>query len=155
MDIITLKHYKGLPLPAFGTADAASIDLRAALPHDIELAPGHDYVIPSGLKIHIGSQDSPVPGTGLVGLIMPRSGLGFKHYTRLANTTGVIDADYQGEIMIKIRNEGENTLIIEQGMRVCQMMFTLYIKGIEFNQVDEFGTETERGAGGLGSTGTK
>ena len=74
---------------------------------------------------------------------------------RLANTVGIIDADYQGEIMIKIRNEGNEPLLIEPAMRICQMVFNVCLHGFVFNKVDEFVDSTERGEGGFGHSGTK
>lgn len=85
----------------------------------------------------------------------PRSGMGFKHFVRLANTIGIIDANYQGEIMIKLRNEGENIVTIERGDRFCQLIFQLYVKGVTFEEVDRFETESERGATGFGNSGVK
>lgn len=157
MEIIKLPHYGDLELPTFGTPDSAAIDLRAAFDQEsVVLKPGDDIKIPSGLKIFIGSHPLHTIDArlGMVGLIMPRSGLGFKHFVRLANTTGVIDADYQDEIFIKIRNEGTVDLTINRGDRICQMMFTYFIRGFEFNVVDQFTSATER-TGGLGHTGTK
>jgi len=85
-------------------------------------------------------------------MIVPRSGLGFKHYTRLANTAGVIDSEYKGEIMVKIRNEGDSDLTIKRGERMCQMIFTPYLKQVNLQPVNEFDGEDTRGAG-FGSSG--
>ncbi|ADM79981.1 hypothetical protein phiAS5_ORF0138 [Aeromonas phage phiAS5] len=154
--VIVLPHYKW-ELPEFKSKDAAGVDLRAAISEAVTLKPGEDVVIPSGLKMNIAALDlaQVFLDVGVYGCILPRSGLGFKHYVRLANTAGVIDADYQGEIMIKLRNEGTGDLTIEPGDRVVQMVFHLYVKGFTFKRVDEFETVSERGEGGLGSSGVK
>ncbi|AUR85787.1 dUTPase [Vibrio phage 1.081.O._10N.286.52.C2] len=164
MKLIYLPHYKEnkhnelqdfIPPLKNMDIDDAGIDMRAAIIGDIKLAPGEDAVIPSGVKIHIGSDEThnAFVQMGLYGCILPRSGLGFKHYLRLANTAGVIDANYQGEIMIKIRNEGDDTLHIARGDRICQIIFQYYRKGVQFNVVDKFDDETARGAKGFGASG--
>jgi dUTP pyrophosphatase len=167
MDIIQLPNYKGLELPKFQSKRAAGIDLRAAFgnpddPDDesntVSLNPGDDIVIPTGLLFDMASHPYLLVD-GLVnvyGCVLPRSGLGFKHYVRLANTAGVIDSDFQGEIMVKVRNESKLLpLVIKRGDRICQMVFHLCLSPFEFNVVDEFKTESERGAGGLGSSGVQ
>lgn len=166
VEVIKLPHYEEmedgtvdvLEMPSGHYTQSAGIDLRAAIPvRKIVLEPGEDYVIPSGLKIHIGSHplNSLYSNIGIYGMIVPRSGLGFKHYTRLANTAGIIDADYQGEIMIKIRNEGKEPLTINRGDRVCQLVFHMYIRDFEFKEVEHFSADTERGSKGFASTGVK
>ena len=156
--LIRLPHYPAeWELPAFKSKEAAGIDLRAAISGSVVLEPGEDVVIPSGLKMDIGalSLSNTLVDIGVYGCILPRSGLGFKHYVRLANTAGVIDSDYHGEIMIKLRNEGTGNLIIASGDRIVQMVFHLHVKGFEFNEVEEFDRVTERGESGIGSSGTK
>lgn len=156
--VIRLPHYRDeWELPEFKSAEAAGIDLRAALEETVVLKPGQDLVIPSGLKMDIGALDlaSFFLDVGVYGCILPRSGLGFKHYVRLANTAGVIDSDFHGEIMIKLRNEGESDLAISPGDRVVQMVFHLYVKGFKLEEVNEFSRETVRGEAGFGSSGTK
>lgn len=165
MKIIYLPHYKenaelGLDaIEPIGVKDPddAGIDLRAAIEESIELQPGDSVVIPSGVKIHIGSHPIHRQYTdlGVYGAIAPRSGLGFKHFLRLANTIGIIDANYQGEIMIKIRNEGDDVLRIERGDRICQLIFHTYVKNVQFEEVDDFDEETDRGARGFGGSGVK
>lgn len=167
MNIIQLPHYKGLQLPEFQSKLAAGVDLRAAFgnPDDpadesnvVFLNPGDDIIIPSGLKMDISSHPfcKMHEELNVYGCILPRSGLGFKHYVRLANTAGVIDADYQGEIMIKIRNEsGLLPLKISRGDRICQMVFHVCLSPFEFYLVDEFGDVSERGEGGLGHSGVQ
>lgn len=154
--VITLPHYDALPLPEFASEESAGVDLRAAIPNAVTLKPGEDVIIPSGLKMDIGAHQlqKAIPGIGFYGCILPRSGLGFKHYVRLANTAGVIDADYHGEIMIKLRNEGTGDMTIQPGDRIVQMVFHMYAKGIQFKSVDSFDRTTERGEGGIGHSGT-
>lgn len=163
MKIIYLEHYKenrelgldAIPELSVKDIDDAGIDLRAAITEPVVLAPGDDIVINSGVKMHIGSH--PIhnysPYAGIYGAIVPRSGLGFKHYVRLANTMGIIDSNYLGEILIKIRNEGQDNLTINRGDRICQLIFHVYVKGVTFDVVDEFDIETERGEGGIGHSG--
>lgn len=157
IELITLPHYDGLELPKFESTDAAGVDIRAAHAEDVILQPGESMVIPSGLKMHIGSHHmhSMFVELGVYGEIVPRSGLGFKHFVRLANTVGVIDADYQGEIFIKLRNEGDERITVKRGDRICQMIFKPYFKGIQFDVVPEFSETTDRGAKGIGSSGVK
>ena len=165
MDIIYLEHYKGNEklgieaIPPIGVVDSddAGIDLRAAISHTINLDPGESVVIPSGIKLHIGSHTlhNIYSDIGIYGAIVPRSGLGFKHFLRLANTIGIIDAGFQNEIMIKIRNEGDERLSINRGDRICQMVFHFYVKNVEFNEVDNFGTDTTRSLSGIGSSGVR
>lgn len=162
MDIILLPHYTGTTAPEFKTPLAAGVDLFASHEEAVTLAPGEDYVFPTGIKIDITSIITPdectfddmlAAGINVYGMVLPRSGLGFKHYTRLANTAGVIDADYQGEIMIKIRNEGDMVFTVEPGDRICQMVFQVCMSPFAFNVVEQFKTKSERGEGGFGSTG--
>ena len=154
MNIIPLPYYEGLELPALQSPEAAGIDLRAAIDLPIVLNPQDSALIPSGLRVDIGSYKYELPqGMNIYGCVLPRSGLGFKHYIRLANTAGVIDSDYQGEIMIKIRNEGYDNLEIKRGDRICQMVFQVCLAPFDFNVVEEFDRETKRGKGGFGHTG--
>jgi dUTP pyrophosphatase len=135
-----------IPLPTYATSGSAALDLRACLEEPKTVQPGETALIPSGLAISI--HDS-----GLVALLVPRSGLGIKHGIVLANTVGVIDSDYQGEIGIGIVNRGASPYTIEPGERVCQMMF-IPVTQVALELVEEFSKETERGARGFGSTGS-
>lgn len=162
MELIYLPHYEGIEPIEVKDADDAGIDLRAAIDETVTLQAGEDVIIPTGVCIHIGShvahntQMADGWSMGVYGAIAPRSGLGFKHYLRLANTLGIIDAGYQGEIMVKVRNESESTpLTISRGDRICQLIFQTYLKGVAFKKVDVFTNDAERGAGGFGSTGVK
>ncbi len=122
------------------------MDLRACLDVPKTIQPGETVLIPSGIAISIHDP-------GLVALLVPRSGLGIKHGIVLANTVGVIDSDYQGEIGIGIFNRGALPYTIEPGERICQMMFVPVLQA-DLSVVPEFSLETERGPGGFGSTGS-
>ncbi len=136
-----------IPLPGYATPGSAALDLRACLSQAITVQPGETVLIPSGIAISIHDP-------GLVALLVPRSGLGIKHGIVLANTIGVIDSDYQGEIGIGIVNRGALAYTIEPGERICQIMF-VPVTQVALEIVSEFSRETERGAGGFGSTGSK
>jgi dUTP pyrophosphatase len=135
-----------IPLPAYATTGAAAMDLRACLETPTTVQPGETTLIPSGIAISIHDP-------GLVALLVPRSGLGIKHGIVLANTVGVIDSDYQGEIGIGIVNRGAAPYTIEPGERICQMMFVPVMQAT-LHIVEEFSQESVRGAGGFGSTGS-
>jgi len=134
-----------IPLPTYATSGAAAMDLRACIAAPLPILPGQTLLIPSGIAISIHDP-------GLVALIVPRSGLGIKHGIVLANTIGVIDSDYQGEIGIGIHNRGEQTYTIEPGERICQMMF-VPVTQVCLELVSEFSSESKRGEGGFGHTG--
>ena len=135
-----------IPIPTYATGGSAALDLRACLGQPQTVLPGETVLIPSGIAISIHDP-------GLVALLVPRSGLGIKHGIVLANTVGVIDSDYQGEIGIGIVNRGAAPYTIEPGERICQMMF-VPVTQVALEIVDEFSRETDRGAGGFGSTGS-
>ena len=135
-----------IPVPTYATGGSAALDLRACLGQPQTVQPGETVLIPSGIAISIHDP-------GLVALLVPRSGLGIKHGIVLANTIGVIDSDYQGEIGIGIVNRGAAPYTIEPGERICQMMF-VPVTQVALEIVDEFSRETDRGAGGFGSTGS-
>lgn len=132
-------------IPKIQTAGAAAIDLHACLDSSILLTPENPALIPTGIAIHIADKS-------LVGLILPRSGHGFNYGIGLMNTAGVIDSDYQGEIMIKLRMSHGDSYRIQDGERIAQMMFVLVYKPF-LDVVDEFDDITERGVNGFGSTG--
>lgn len=136
-----------IPIPTYATKGSAAIDLRACLEQPRTVQPGETALIPSGIAISIHDP-------GIVALLVPRSGLGIKHGIILANTVGVIDSDYQGEIGIGIVNRGAVSYTIEPGERICQMMF-VPVTQVALEIVAEFSKETERGTGGFGSTGSK
>ena len=134
-----------IPLPQYATDGSAALDLRACLDEAVAVAPGETVTIPSGIAISIHDPN-------LVAILAPRSGLGIKHGIVLANTIGVIDSDYQGEIKIGIRNQGSQTYNIQPGERVCQMLFMPVVQA-SLRVVEQFSEESARGAGGFGHTG--
>jgi dUTP pyrophosphatase len=134
-----------IPLPCHATDGSAALDLRACVEHPVTVAPGETVTIPSGIAIGIHD-------TGLVALLAPRSGLGIKHGIVLANTIGVIDSDYQGEIRIGIRNQGSALYEIQPGERICQMLFVPVVQAT-LRIVEAFSEDSQRGAGGFGHTG--
>jgi len=134
------------PLPAYATSGSAGLDLRAMLKDDITLEPGQTVLIPTGLSIYIADP-------GLAALVLPRSGLGHKHCIVLGNLVGLIDSDYQGELMVSCWNRGQTTFTITVGERIAQLMLVPVVQA-HFKLVDEF-EQTERGAGGFGHSGTR
>ena len=134
------------PLPGYATAASAALDLRAALDAPLTLAPGDAALVPSGLAIHINDP-------GLCALVLPRSGLGHKHGIVLGNGTGLIDADYQGPLLISVWNRGGDAFTIEPGDRIAQLLL-LPIVRMALRVVDTF-AESARGSGGFGHTGVR
>lgn len=134
-----------IPLPSYATPGAAAMDLRACLDRPLTVQPGETVLIPSGIAIAIHDP-------GLAALIVPRSGLGIKHGIVLANSIGVIDSDYQGEIGIGIHNRGAAPYTVEPGERICQMMF-VPVAQVALDLVEEFSRDSRRGTGGFGHTG--
>ena len=134
------------PLPEYATAHSAGLDLRAMLDQPIELAPGDAQLGPTGLAIHIGNP-------GLCAVILPRSGLGHKQGLVLGNLVGLIDADYQGPLMVSLWNRGRFPITITPGDRVAQLVFLPVARAV-FRQVDEF-ERSARGEGGFGHTGVR
>ena len=131
-------------LPAYATSGSAGLDLRACLKEPLTLKPGETALVPTELAIHVGAP-------GYAALILPRSGLGHKHGIVLGNLVGLIDSDYQGELMISTWNRGETTFVLNPMERLAQLVIVPVVQA-EFNIVDEF-EQSERGAGGFGSTG--
>jgi dUTP pyrophosphatase len=134
------------PLPRYETQDSAGLDLRACLDNPLTIAPGETHLIPTGLSIYIGDPN-------LAAVILPRSGLGHKNGIVLGNLVGLIDADYQGPLMISCWNRGQAAFTIEPGDRIAQLVF-LPIARIQFEIVTDY-TETGRGSGGFGHSGKK
>lgn len=132
------------PLPAYATEASAGMDLRAALEAELVLAPGDAALVPSGVAIHIGDP-------GLCAVILPRSGLGHRHGIVLGNGTGLIDADYQGPLLISVWNRGREAFTIQPGDRIAQLV-VMPIARVELEVVDTF-AGSARGAGGFGHTG--
>ncbi|TAN06743.1 MAG: dUTP diphosphatase [Rhodanobacteraceae bacterium] len=133
-----------IPLPTYATTGSAAMDLRAAPESAVTLTPGDSALIPTGLAIHIGDP-------GWCALILPRSGLGHKHGLVLGNLTGLIDADYQGPLMISCWNRGREAFTIQPGDRIAQLLVTPVAR-VAWQVVEEFAA-SERGVGGFGSTG--
>ncbi len=131
-------------LPAYATAGAAGLDLRACIDQTLEIAPGTTHLIPSGLAIHIGD-----PGYAAVAL--PRSGLGHKHGIVLGNLVGLIDSDYQGQIFVSLWNRGQVSFTLNPMERIAQLVIVPVLQ-VQLNIVEEFAA-SDRGAGGFGSTG--
>jgi len=135
-----------IPMPHYGTEGSAGLDLRACLEETLILNPGETKLIPTGMSIYIED-------TGLAAMILPRSGLGHKHGIVLGNLVGLIDSDYQGELMVSCWNRGDKPFTMEIGERIAQLIIVPVIQA-EYNIVEEF-VATDRGEGGFGSTGTK
>ncbi|KJF99733.1 dUTP diphosphatase [Photobacterium leiognathi] len=132
------------PLPAYATEGSAGLDLRACLDEAQTVAPGETHLVPTGLAIHISDPS-------LAATILPRSGLGHKHGIVLGNLVGLIDSDYQGQLMVSVWNRGETTFTIEPGDRIAQLVFLPVVQA-QFNIVEDFNS-TERGEGGFGHSG--
>ncbi len=132
------------PLPSYATPGSAGLDLRAMLTETQTLHGGDTVLIPTGVAIHL---DDP----GYAALILPRSGLGHKHGIVLGNLTGLIDSDYQGELMISCWNRGKDAFSMTPGERLAQLIVVPVVQ-VELEQVDSF-QESERGAGGFGHSG--
>ena len=132
------------PMPTYATAGSAGLDLRACVDSTTVIEPGQTVLVKTGLAIYI--QD-----TGFAGMILPRSGLGHKHGIVLGNLVGLIDSDYQGELMVSVQNRSQTAFSLEPGERLAQYVLVPVVQA-EFEQVDEF-VATERGAGGFGHTG--
>ncbi|TDT40301.1 dUTP pyrophosphatase [Halospina denitrificans] len=133
-----------IPMPSYATEGSAGLDLRACVEQPLTLAPGETDLIPTGMALHI---DDP----SLAAMILPRSGLGHKHGIVLGNLVGLIDSDYQGQIMVSCWNRGNTTFTIEPGERIAQLVIVPVVQA-EFELVNEFDASL-RGEGGFGSTG--
>ena len=142
--ILNSKIGNDIPLPSYSTLGAAGMDLRACLDESLNLAPAETSLIPTGIAIFVADP-------GYAALILPRSGLGPKHGIVLGNLVGLIDSDYQGELMISAWNRGASNFTIEPGDRIAQLV-VVPVQQVEFSVVSEF-SSTDRGAGGFGSSG--
>ncbi len=143
--ITRLPHGEGLPLPAYETAQAAGMDLRAAVPdgEPLTLRPGSRFPVPTGLAFALPP--------GFEGQVRPRSGLAAKHGITCLNSPGTIDADYRGEVKVILINLGEEDFVIRRGERIGQLVIAPVVQAT-WAEVDSL-DETARGAGGFGSTG--
>lgn len=146
IDLKVLDERMRAHLPAYATPGSAGLDLRALLDAPITIAPGETMLVRTGLAIHIGAP-------GYAAVILPRSGLGHKKGIVLGNLVGLIDSDYQGELMISTWNRGQEPFVLEPFERLAQLVVMPVVQP-QFKLVDEF-VESERGTGGFGSTGTK
>ncbi len=142
--VTRLPHGADLELPSYETEDAAGMDLRAAVTEDVVLAPGERALIPTGLAIALPS--------GYEAQVRPRSGLALRNGISLVNTPGTIDADYRGEVGVILINHGTEAFTVDRGMRVAQMVITPVTQAT-WRETDNL-SDTARGAGGFGSTGT-
>jgi dUTP pyrophosphatase len=145
LKIKQLAHGQGLALPSYETDGAAGMDLRAAVPQDVTLAPGAREAVPTGLVLEIPP--------GFEGQVRPRSGLALKHGVTCLNAPGTIDSDYRGEVKVILANLGSEDFVIARGMRIAQLVIA------PATQADIVGitesSATARGTGGFGSTGTQ
>lgn len=146
LQVKVLDHRLGgeFPLPSYATDGSAGLDLRAMLEQPLELAAGATELIPTGLAVHIGDP-------GLAALILPRSGLGHRHGIVLGNLVGLIDSDYQGQLLVSCWNRGGNAFRIEVGERIAQLVLVPVVR-VHFELVSEF-ADSDRGAGGFGHSG--
>jgi dUTP pyrophosphatase len=133
-------------LPAYATPGSAGLDLRACIDAPIELRPGDTQLIPTGLAIHLADR-------GYAAMILPRSGLGHKHGVVLGNLVGLIDSDYQGQLMVSCWNRGQAAFTVQPMERIAQMVIVPVVQA-SFELVEEFAA-SQRGAGGFGSTGKR
>jgi dUTP pyrophosphatase len=132
------------PLPEYATDGSAGLDLRACLDEHLRIEPGETHLVPTGIAIHIAD-------SSLAAVILPRSGLGHKKGLVLGNLVGLIDSDYQGQVLISAWNRGMRNVIIEPGDRIAQMVF-MPVKRVRFELVEDFDSTT-RAKGGFGHTG--
>lgn len=135
-----------IPLPAYATQGSAGLDLRACVKSALTIAPGETQLIPTGMAIHL---EDP----GYAAMILPRSGLGHKHGIVLGNLVGLIDSDYQGELMVSCWNRGSKEFTLEIGERLAQLVIVPVVQA-QFEQVESF-EQSQRGSGGFGHTGSK
>jgi dUTP pyrophosphatase len=139
-----LKDATGQYAPHYATPGSAGLDLRACIEAPIKIHPGETHLVPTGIAIHLADP-------GLAAMILPRSGLGHKHGIVLGNLVGLIDSDYQGEIFVSTWNRGKEPFTLNPLERLAQLVVVPVVQ-VEFNVVTDF-EESQRGAGGFGSTG--
>ncbi|MBM3364357.1 MAG: dUTP diphosphatase [Betaproteobacteria bacterium] len=144
IDVKVLDQRLREQMPAYATPGSAGLDLRACIEAPLTIEPGSTHLIPTGLAIHIADP-------AYAAMILPRSGMGHKHGIVLGNLVGLIDSDYQGELMVSTWNRGTSTFVLNPMERLAQLVIVPVLQ-VAFNLVESF-TETERGAGGFGSTG--
>ena len=144
IDVKVLDQRLREQMPAYATPGSAGLDLRACIEAPLTIEPGSTHLIPTGLAIHIADP-------AYAAMILPRSGMGHKHGIVLGNLVGLIDSDYQGELMVSTWNRGTSAFVLNPMERLAQLVIVPVLQ-VAFNLVESF-TETERGAGGFGSTG--
>ena len=142
--ILDARVGREFPLPQYATAGSAGLDLRACLDRPLLLEPGRAELIPTGIAIHVADP-------GLAAVILPRSGLGHKHGIVLGNLVGLIDSDYQGQLMVSCWNRGNEPFTIQPGERIAQLVVVPVVQ-VDLKVVDEL-VASERGAGGFGHSG--
>jgi dUTP pyrophosphatase len=145
LDVRILDPRLSTQMPAYATAGSAGLDLRACIECPLVLGPNEWQLVPTGLAIHLRDP-------GYAAMILPRSGLGHKHGIVLGNLVGLIDSDYQGQLMVSAWNRSEVAFTIEPMERIAQMVI-VPVAQASFNVVEDFAHASERGAGGYGSTG--
>jgi dUTP pyrophosphatase len=144
LDVKILDERLRAQLPAYATDGSAGLDLRACVEEPLTLRPGDSALVPAGLAIHLGDP-------GLAAIIIPRSGLGHKHGIVLGNLVGLIDSDYQGQVFVSCWNRGKEPFVVNPLERIAQLVVVPVVQ-VELNVVADF-EQSERGAGGFGSTG--
>ena len=144
VDVRILDHRLHENMPGYATAGSAGIDLRACIEHNMVIQPKQCELVPSGIAIHLASP-------GFAAMILPRSGLGHKHGIVLGNLVGLIDSDYQGQLMVSAWNRGQQAFELAPMERLAQLVIVPVVQAV-FNVVDEF-ESSQRGEGGFGSTG--
>ena len=146
LKIIDSRIGNEFPLPAYATPGSAGMDLRAMIDTAMVIEPSQTVLIPTGIAIHVADPS-------LAAVILPRSGMGHKHGIGLGNLVGLIDSDYQGQLMVSCWNRSDKPFTLEIGDRLAQLMFVPVIQAT-FAVVDEFNS-SDRGEGGFGHSGTK
>ncbi|OGT59996.1 MAG: deoxyuridine 5'-triphosphate nucleotidohydrolase [Gammaproteobacteria bacterium RIFCSPHIGHO2_12_FULL_63_22] len=146
LKVLDARLGREFPIPDYATAHSAGMDLRAMCDGPLELAPGEAQLVPTGMAIHIGDP-------GLCAMILPRSGLGHKQGLVLGNLVGLIDADYQGPLMVSLWNRGQNRQTVQPGDRIAQLVLMPVVRA-SFRVVEQF-EQSERGVGGFGHTGVR
>jgi dUTP pyrophosphatase len=144
--VLDARIGRDYPLPAYATEGSAGLDLRACIDAPLTLAPGEAHLLPTGIAIHL---DDP----GLAAVLLPRSGLGHKHGIVLGNLVGLIDSDYQGQVMVSCWNRGAQPYTVAPGERIAQMVIVPVVQ-MALDVVESF-TDSARGAGGFGSSGSR
>ena len=146
IDVRILDPRMKTNMPAYATPGSAGLDLRACIDDSVSVQPGETTLVPCGIAIHIGDP-------GLAAMILPRSGLGHKHGIVLGNLVGLIDSDYQGQLFVSVWNRGDQAFELKPLERIAQLVVVPVVQA-SFKVVDAF-EQSDRGAGGFGSTGKK